>query len=141
MLAPEPHTGTRLCRLAGRAGLYPLDKGYEPFTAEERAAFPMWEPMPGADEPPFPTAGVRARQAPGMLAMVAHASPEGAVTRFDIRAPTGAQRARHMAAKLIHTPYKPAAFGGKPCAMQFPCEFTLRLQPSQRPKRYRSSGR
>jgi hypothetical protein len=140
VLAPEPETGTRLRQFAGRAGLYPLNKRYEQFTAEERAAFKsMWESMPEADEPPFPAAGMRGlvlelqealrvRQSPGMLTMVAHVSSEGAVTKVDIHATPDAQLARYMAAKVIRTPFKPAVCGGKPCAMQFPFEFTLRLQ-------------
>lgn len=138
--APEAPTGSRIRGDAAQATALPLDKRYGQFTAAERAALKsLYEPMPEADEPPFPRDGLAPfiltlreaatrRQASGLLVLVAKVAPDGSVDGVDIYASPDEAFTRVAAIALGRTAFKPARCGGKPCRMEFPFSTVIQLE-------------
>lgn len=146
--APAPAAEAPATEAAGSAirpfmtlgAAYPLDKTYAQLSRDEVEALKnFWEPMPDADEPPFPAQGMKQltmdlaaasqrRQAQGDLALAAHVDARGKVTKVDIYASPEEQLTRFAVWRLMNTAFKPALCGGAACAMQFPLRITFALE-------------
>ena len=136
----EAPTGSRIRSVATAGARYPLDKPYERFSPEERAALKSrWEHIAEDDEPPFPAGGMKSlvlefrtaaakRQAVGITTLVAHVSPEGKVTKVDVLASVDDQLTRFIGWHLGNTKFKPAICAGQPCSMQFPMSFKFSFE-------------
>ena len=119
---------------------YPLNKRYEHFTPEEKAVLRSFnEGMPEADEPPFPVAGMANIMADVSLVAASY-GVEGELTIFVavnergdatgvklIRYPN-MDLAKSVAFILVKAKYKPATCNARPCALEFPFRFLVRVQ-------------
>jgi hypothetical protein len=137
-------TGTIIRRDLEWNSRIPLDKTYDQFSPEEKAAFDsLYEALPPGDEPPFPAAGLRPVfnnirkgqqivKARGKLNLVVTVDADGKATQVaDLGGIGGAnalEMARYAGSILLMTKFKPAVCGGKPCKSQFPFMLDLRMR-------------
>lgn len=116
----------------------PLNKTYDQLTAEQKAALnKMYETLGPADEPPFPSEGIkpifnavkkaqRILQARGRLDMKVTVGPDGkAIKVEDFGTVRTGQMTETTQQVLLLTTYKPGMCNGTPCTMQF--RFTQQL--------------
>jgi hypothetical protein len=125
---PELTTGSRV----------PLNKRYEAFSPEERAALhSMWEGIAPGDEPPFPLNGLRPiheafykaqtkLRAEGLLTLIANVSPTGEVTEVTTLGSPSPEMTQFAAQVMFLTKFKPAKCGAQACSMQYPIRFEFR---------------
>lgn len=137
-------TGTIIRRDLEWSSKIPLDKTYEQFSPDEKAAFDaLYEALAPGDEPPFPAAGLRPVfnnirkgqqivRARGKLNLVVTVDAEGKATQVaDLGGVGGAnalEMTRYAGSVLLMTKFKPAVCGGKPCQSQFPFMLDLRMR-------------
>ena len=137
-------TGTIIRRDLAWDSKIPLDKTYEQFSPEERAAFNgLYEALAPEDEPPFPASGMRPVfnnirkgqqivRARGKLNLVVTVDAQGKATQVaDLGGVTGAnalEMTRFAGSVLLMTKFKPAVCGGRPCQSQFPFVLDLRMR-------------
>jgi hypothetical protein len=128
----QPLTGSML-KHSGATGNLPYDKRYEDMTPEQRALVKAaYEPMPDADEPPFPADGLgpmmkafhkgaNAYEPRGEIDMAVEVGPDGVGRSVQIYKTTDDPKfTRFAAGLLMFTKYKPAVCGGRPCTMWYP---------------------
>lgn len=130
-------TGTSLPNTAAHGSSYPLDRSYERFTPEEKAAVrSLYEDMPDDDEPPFPLTGfgpiadelrvaIGYYKVTGEFELYVNVNSKGQATGIEFVRYPDRESARIVGKILIDAKYKPGRCGGKPCAMQFPFIYTL----------------
>lgn len=141
LLQEEPTTGSRIRRELARSPTIPLNKRYEDFTLEQKAALAsQYESMGEGDEPPFPKDGMapilraiekanRRIGASGPMSVLVDVNAEGSAVGVSSLNPSAdPQMLRFVAQVLMLTRFKPALCKGVPCAMQFPFRATFRLE-------------
>jgi hypothetical protein len=134
-----PETGTRLRQeISGGKRIYPLNKPYENFTAEEKAKFKsMYSDMGDDDEPTFPMRGlgpliqrlsVAAGRAgyKGIFSINIVVRADGKPAAVELLKVTDPQAARSLAAVFFGVDYKPGRCAGQPCEMKLQLTFDLR---------------
>lgn len=136
-------TGTIIRRDLEWSSTIPLDKTYDQFSPEEKAAFDaLYQTMAPGDEPPFPATGlhhvfnnirkgqqiVRAR---GKLNLVVSVDANGKATKvIDLGGIGGAnamEMAHYASSILLMTKFKPAVCNGNPCPSEFPFLLDLKM--------------
>ena len=139
----EPDIGSNISR-ERIIGSLPLDKRYSELTREQQNAFKsQYEQMAEDDEPPFPLDGpgplykaigeihkqfLRRRfglGVDGLLAMHVQVDSQGKATSVAAYRSPDPEMTKFAATVAMLTKYKPAVWGGQPCAMAFPIRIQL----------------
>jgi hypothetical protein len=141
LLQEEAYTGSRIRRELAHSNTLPLNKRYEQFTPEEKAALAAeYESMGEGDEPPFPRDGLepilraiekanRRIGASGQMALLVEVNAQGrAVSVSSLTKFADPQMLRFVAEVLMLTSYKPALCKGLPCRMEFPFRASFRIE-------------
>jgi hypothetical protein len=131
--------GSKLKPVEARAP-YPFDKEYRQLSKKQKDIYrTQWEGLNENDTPPFPKGGTKSIYLPlikgheriargGMLRLVAQIDKNGIVQELVIYESPHKDITELATSVMFHTRFDPATCVGKPCKMDFPFEFKLRMR-------------
>lgn len=114
-----------------------MNRRYHELTdAERQVVNEFYEDVAPGDEPPFPADGLkpiiqavykaqRKLQVEGELKLIVSVDANGQATEVAALASPSPEMTKFASMVLLLTKFKPAVCGQKPCAMQFPFNFSL----------------
>jgi hypothetical protein len=123
-----------------RGSVVPINRNYSELTQREKDVVRSWYvEMPEADEPPFPTRGlkpildsIRKGQqkllVTGELFLIATVGTNGEVTEVKAIGSPSPEVTSYAATVLMLTKFKPGLCSGQPCSMEFPLLQLFRVE-------------
>jgi Gram-negative bacterial TonB protein C-terminal len=127
-----PRAGTSILRDALKSPRVPVNKRFAELNAEERKALQgYYENFDAANEPPFPTEGLKPVMEllvkmqnklvdNGALRLMVTIDAAGVAKSVKVIESTSPEMAKAAAGVMMFTKFKPALCKGQPCEMDFP---------------------
>src|SRR4051812_3459783 len=140
MRGASPPVGSHIKRDHARAAKIPLNLKYSEMSAEQqRAVKGQYEAMAEADEPPFPSDGLRRildqvlkanskLLVDGPMELVVDVDENGDAMAVSVLRSSSPEMTNFAARVLMLTKYKPAICGGQRCRMQYPLNINFALE-------------
>ena len=135
-----PPTGSMIRDTISWSNSIPLDRPYERFTPEQKAALKSaYVNLESEDEPPFPDQGlapilsavsriIGAKWYEGEVLMHVAIDAAGSAREFKLIKYPNLEIAKAVATVVAVTKFKPAKCAGQPCAMDYPLHLRLVLR-------------